>query len=841
MANSGAWKGGRAAALLRLAACCLVVLLGLAPAGALAADRAKLFATSENGYGRIILDFTDRMDLPAYTVHSDNGVLTISFAEPVDLTLPDVSAALPDYVSVARMDPDGRGVRFGLRTTLTLDHIEAGEKLFLDLLPPSWQGLPPRLPPEVISELAERAKHAALIADEKRKAEEAKTLKPVATLRVGRNPTFMRVEVQWNVDTDGKFAIDGTHGNLDFEWPVPIDTYLLKTGLPDEVLGVDNQVTADGSRLVFRTAEGVTPRFYKLSPRDYIVDIDTASTVPANPNPIAAATAKKIASAVAATDGAPKLSGPVALADGSMRWAALALSPYNHKPEQPVTPVARMVGSTVRISFPFDRETAAAVFRRGDSLWMLFDTTAAINQPDVPPALVPLLKSFTIVPTGDAQVVRLDLGTDKLATLGSEGQAWVLSIGDMLLAPTAPLSLSRRADRQGLYSVTANLDRPGKVHSFADPVVGDTLQVVTSFPPARGMTRELDYVDFSALRSVQGLVVRPEHSDVKVAIDAGMAVISAPGGLTVSPPDGIRLDAAGAAPPPSRDGFLDLASLEDGNPISFGQKVEAGIAAASDTDGEARQKARLDLAKLYVANDFGPEAIGVIGALLHDLKGDDMRRTARLALAAADVSAHRPSDALDILNDQTFSDDIDAHMWRAIAETDANSFASARRDAVASEAVAASSPEWVHTRFLLDAVRASLETGDTGAAEHFYKEFNFSDLDADQVTEFQLLGGRIAEAEGRTDEALDTYGQVIAADVRPTRAEAVYRTILILDREGKLNLPKATATLAAEALLWRGDLQEARMDQLLAELYFRTGQYRAGFETAKSAAIAFPS
>ena len=109
--------------------------------------------------------------------------------------------------------------------------------------------------------------------------------------------------------------------------------------------------------------------------------------------------------------------------------------------------------------------------------------------------------------------------------------------------------------------------------------------------------------------------------------------------------------------------------------------------------------------------------------------------------------------------------------------------------------------------------------------------------------EIALVGeaGRLAEAEGRPDEALDTYGQVIAADVRPTRAEAVYRTILVLDKTGRIDAAKATKTLAAEALLWRGDRLEANMDKLLADLYFRSGQYRLGFETAKQTVEYFPS
>src|SRR5690606_13527760 len=116
----------------------------------------------------------------------------------------------------------------------------------------------------------------------------------------------------------------------------------------------------------------------------------------------------------------------------------------------------------------------------------------------------------------DTQVVRIDLSQDRLATLGSEGLSWVLSLGDVMLAPTEPVELVRRRDMQGEFEMTANIVRPARVHDFADPMVGDTLQVVTAYPPARGLTRSFDYVDFAAMRSVHGLVVRPKAADLDV-------------------------------------------------------------------------------------------------------------------------------------------------------------------------------------------------------------------------------------------------------------------------------------------------------------------------------------
>ena len=197
--------------------------------------------------------------------------------------------------------------------------------------------------------------------------------------------------------------------------------------------------------------------------------------------------------------------------------------------------------------------------------------------------------------------------------------------------------------------------------------------------------------------------------------------------------------------------------------------------------------------------------------------------------------AARPVDALAILNDQTFGDEVDAVMWRTIAKTDSYDFVGARKDALTAEGVLSSYPTWVQQKFLFAGIRAAFETADAPMAQRYLKLLDFAQLSPEDVTLYQLFQARLAESQGQTQAALDGYGQVIAADVRPTRAEAVYRTLLLLMQTNKIDLAKATDTLSAEAMLWRGNPLEIDMEKLLAELYFAHKDYRLGFETAKAA------
>jgi tetratricopeptide (TPR) repeat protein len=824
---------GPFAPLLRFAALLVALAGAFVATAAPAQEKAQLIVTREKGFARLVLSFPDRLDLPPYKLRYENGVLAVEFESPINLLLPDVSVTLPEYVSVARVDPDKRGVRFGLRTAFNVNRIEAGEKLFVDLMPTSWQGLPPALPASIIAELAERSKRAAEIAEQKRKAEDAKNLHPKAIVRVGRNPTFLRVQFDWSVDTEAKFAVREDKAILTFDWPVPIDLYALKSDLPPELISAANVASADGSRVDFKVAEGVVPRFYAISDRQFVVDIDIAREA-------------GLAAAIAAEEAVERLREE---AEKAMREAAAAEAaaaaesggPGGTEPSgsRELIPTVSMIGGTVRLTFPFSQDTAAAVFRRGDTVWMLFDTLVPIGKPAQSDALDAIARGFEVIPAGGTKVVRLDLSDERLATLGSEGRSWVLSLGDVLLDATEPVTLSRHRDEEGRLEMVADLQRAAKVHDFRDPVVGDMLKVVTAFPPARGVSRTLTYVDFTILRSVHGLAVKAENEALEIALEEKNAVLRAADGLALSALENVRrLDSGNA--PEFRASYIDLATIREDDPIELVGRRESLINRAAQAEGRLRDVARMDLAQYYIANGFAHEAIGVLKVIDAELEADDLRRKVRLTRGIADTLAYRPLEALAIFNADSFSDEVDALMWRSMAKGQLNDYVGARTDAIAAESVVEAYPNWIRTRFLLSAIRAAIETKDLALALRYFDMIDFAKLEPEQVSTYQVLQARVAEAENRVEEALDIYGEVISADIRPTRAEAVYRTLLLLDRTDRIDLAKATETLSAEVLLWRGNALEADMQKLLAELYFRNRDYRRGFETVKQAVAYYP-
>src|ERR1700681_3180 len=155
--------GHRFASYLRhcgLAAAALFCFATFAAPGAADDDpvKATLAATVNGGYARLVFDMSEYDDA---SVRLANNVLVITFNRPIDVSVDRLAAQIPDYIGAARRDPDGKGIRVALAQQVKVNATSAAEKYFVDLLPASWSGQPPGLPPEVVADLARRAGEAA--------------------------------------------------------------------------------------------------------------------------------------------------------------------------------------------------------------------------------------------------------------------------------------------------------------------------------------------------------------------------------------------------------------------------------------------------------------------------------------------------------------------------------------------------------------------------------------------------------------------------------------------------------------------------------------------------------
>src|SRR5215470_2605187 len=280
------------AVFLALEALVLLALsLIFAPAARAEPVKAELSVSTSAGFARFVFHFTEDTDAE---INLSNGILVIAFKKPIDVSVDRMAVGAPDYVNAARRDPDGMAVRLALGRKVTANSMMAGDRLFVDLLPEGWVGLPPGLPQEVVDDLARRARAAEKLERERRPPMEPP---PLIRVRVGTQPTFTRYV--FGLPQATAVTTDRSKDRLIvlFDAPLRFDLADAQTAPPPGVTTIAARPGAGKTAVQFDFANGPDVRTFRED-SNFIVDVLTAEPkdVPAdlatraNISPPAAAT-----------------------------------------------------------------------------------------------------------------------------------------------------------------------------------------------------------------------------------------------------------------------------------------------------------------------------------------------------------------------------------------------------------------------------------------------------------------------------------------------------------------------------------------------------------------------
>lgn len=277
-------------------------------------------------------------------------------------------------------------------------------------------------------------------------------------------------------------------------------------------------------------------------------------------------------------------------------------------------------GDNLRIVFPFAEATPAAIFNRADTLWLVFDNKSTLDLAELEADTSKTIRSVTVTPDGESQVVRVRLERPRLASALPEGTSWIVSIGDTVVDPTRPLGIARSIIGPGRSSVTVPFEEPRQLHRIADPEIGDTVLVVTALGPARGLLKTQDFVEFRALATSHGVAIQPFADDLTTELAVDKVVITRPGGMTLSGATSVAPGAPASArnTPVYRPLMFDTQTWGFDRQANFNERQRSLIGAAAEAPASRRIGPRIDLARFYMSREMFTEAKAVLDVTLAD-------------------------------------------------------------------------------------------------------------------------------------------------------------------------------------------------------------------------------
>ena len=622
-------------------------------------------------------------------------------------------------------------------------------------------------------------------------AQEAGAALDPVTIRVGANEAFTRVEFAGVIGARSQVRRDGRDVVVRIGTTAAPDVSRLRVDPPPGVEKVETRAVRGATEVVLTLAEGAGVR---NGVADGAVWLNLYAEAPAAPE----------ASASAAT----------------------------------VPVISRAAPDKVTLEFRWDEPVGAAVFRRGEAVWVVFDRAARLDLAGAE-ALGPASSAHW---TGGPGHVALRLAAPVGLAVSAEarGPVWSVTIGG---PATAVEGVLIERDEGGKPALVARMAGATKAIWLTDPLAGDRFAAVTALAPGKGFGDRRSTVDMALLPTAQGLAVETPVSDLAIRAEGDLVTLERPGGLILSPPSAaLEAPAASAgAPRKARHAGLILAEWADPGHAGFAarhrelQEAAATEAVAAGEDPRAPVEARLALARFLAGSGLGYEAVGVLNAIVDQAPGMAGEPELRGLRGAARASIGRFEEAQADFASAAVAGDPAAAVWRGYIASRQGDWAGARQAFAAGARVVDDFPPVWRARFGAAHAEAALESGDFPAARALLAYAFSQDIPAAEQLAARLVQARLFEKEGVVDRALAVYTAVGRAPLEKVAVPARLGVVRLSLGKGTMKPDAAAKELEALRWRWRGDAVELAVIRELGRLYLSQGLYREALTALKGA------
>src|ERR1051326_8534786 len=390
------------------------------------------------GYARILFTFAAPTPVTAQVA---DGVVTIRLGHTVTTNIDTFTENLGPYVSNGRRDQDGLTYRFALKRPVAIHTSSQGAQTAVDLVPDSFKGVPPDLPPPPPPPKPDRPDVSKL---------------PVVKLRMGEYSDHTRLVFDWPAPVVYTVYPGQARISVRFEALAKVDFSVLQMRYPAWVKGAGWHLDGDSTVVDFDTdAESAFKDFRDGS--KVVIDVMAPKTD-------ASAIARAPAPATPKPNPPPKGSdAAAALKNGAAAAVVPAPALPMPEPAQMANPSAELTRDGAALHFPAARGRASAIFLRGGVLWIVLDAHPALDSATLLAPISSILVRAQTEQTAGALVLKLTFKSPLLPSVGESEAALDIRLTTGAMAPLSPITLTRQGT-DGQTTLTTLL--PGAVLVF---------------------------------------------------------------------------------------------------------------------------------------------------------------------------------------------------------------------------------------------------------------------------------------------------------------------------------------------------------------------------------------
>lgn len=485
--------------------------------------------------------------------------------------------------------------------------------------------------------------------------------------------------------------------------------------------------------------------------------------------------------------------------------------------------LARVVAPGRAVALAFPDGTGVAVFRRGGAVLAVFDASGPLDLTALRgDPVFGAADSWTLP---DGVVLRLPMAAGGGLLPRREGATWVLEAMRME-APSRRPGISAEPEPGPPARLVIATEGSGRALALQDPETGVPLLVATLAVPGQGFTAARRMPDLELLPTQQGAAVLA-RSDRLVLRSLSDRIL-----LTAAPGDTLRFGTPGGLEPVAEARALTrVFDLPTAPTAILQDRLRDQQAAIANVGPLARGPLRREALETLLALGMPQEAQAMASLALQE--DPRVRSDARLVLGqgVAALLGGRVADARAI-EDRRLPATDETALWRGLLAAARGEMEAAAAGIVPTMPLLMVYPEPMRQR-LLPLVADALAEADPRAAQRLLAA-------VPDDAAFGYARARVAEAEGRAEDALTRYDAVAQGADRLRRARALRRATELRLATGRLDAAGAAGALERALFAWRGDAEEMGTRRRIAALRRQSGAARQAFDLLRESAVMFP-
>lgn len=536
-----------------------------------------------------------------------------------------------------------------------------------------------------------------------------------------------------------------------------------------------------------------------------------------------------------------------------------------------------------------------ASFMRAGNLWIVLDAPDVPMQPELTGPQQAMFGKLEKVPMEDGAAYRMEIPEGMNAYADGGGLSWKVTITPEKLETKPAVPVSQVKDGQG--ALVWPLQGMRKVLRVNDPLVGDTITVVTSGTAKQYAGTGRSFVNLQALDSVVGLAFVPRSDDVKAELTTQQVIVGSPNGLSLSnAPAPVDEEAAAPKPEPAEkqeaeghDPELALTeeppAADDGHaPEDHGETARAaqismadmaqaagekpsgnniynfprwemgGIHAldqnqhimmvdVSSKPEEGRAEEVITMAKMNIANNRAPEALGLLRVALQKVPELESNLEFQSLRAAALALSNKYDDAFADYSRPELAKYDDVRFWRSYVLAGLEDWKQAIEVMPPDLTPIYAYPKEIRTPMLLTFAEIALRGGKVKTAQDILKKLEpeTEKMPLAYEASYTYLLGETQRQAGNAAQAETTWTPLVKDGKDDLyRAKAgLSLTKLQLD-EKKIKPAEAIDRLEGLRYAWRGDELETLINYRLGQVYVDNKDYLKGLTVWRNASTLSP-